>query len=632
VVYFEQSENNANSTRFLLAQLHLESFTGKRSPKAIRAALKNLATGSGAYDHAYEDCMERINGQVKDQEELAKQVLSWITCAQRPLTTTELQHALGVEVGESKLDEENLPDVEDIVSACAGLVTIDKESGIIRLVHYTTQDYFERTQKQWFPDAHTNITTICVTYLSFDEFENGICLSDEEFEQRLQLHKLYDYAAHNWGYHARTASTTCQGVIEFLQKQGQVKASSQVLIAVKIPPAGAGYDSWRAMFPKYSQGIPKQMTGLHLAAYFGVDDAVQFLLSCYSPDIRDSYSQTPLHWASREGHLEVAQLLLDKGADVKATNSNCGGTPLHLASREGHLEVAQLLLDEGADVKAADSDGRPPLHWASRNRHLEVAKLLLDKGADVEVADSNEMTLLFWASHYSDLKMTQLLLDKGADVENTAPDGRTPLHFASSKGDLEIAKLLLDKGADIEAKDSVSRTPLLYAARNGNKAIVELLLATNRVDVDSGDYYNSTPLSVATRMGHKDIVTLLLTKSHAFNVQDIFGRTPLWWARRTGYPEIADLLLQKCKEEGIIVQEGDLPQEDDVPTATISVPTDYSSRYCDICVLGLPWRDVCYYCSVCNHGCSERYYICKECFALKAHCLDESHILIQETE
>jgi hypothetical protein len=104
----------------LLAQLHLESLTGKRAPKAVRAALKNLATGTRAYDHAYEDTMGRINGQVKDQEELAKQVLSWITCARRPLATWEVQHALAVEIGESQLHEENLPEVEDIVSVCAG--------------------------------------------------------------------------------------------------------------------------------------------------------------------------------------------------------------------------------------------------------------------------------------------------------------------------------------------------------------------------------------------------------------------------------------------------------------------------------------------------------------------------------
>ena len=66
--------------------------------------------------------MKRIYGQIKDQEELAVQVLSWITCAKRPLATWELRYALATEIGESQLDEENLPDVEDIVSVCAGLV------------------------------------------------------------------------------------------------------------------------------------------------------------------------------------------------------------------------------------------------------------------------------------------------------------------------------------------------------------------------------------------------------------------------------------------------------------------------------------------------------------------------------
>jgi hypothetical protein len=121
--------------------------TGKRAPKAIRAALKNLATGSGAYNYVYKEAMERINSQVKDQEELAKQVLLWIICAKRPLTTAELQHALAVETSESQLDKDNLSEVEDIVSVCAGLVTIDEESDIIRLVHYTTQEYFEQTKK-----------------------------------------------------------------------------------------------------------------------------------------------------------------------------------------------------------------------------------------------------------------------------------------------------------------------------------------------------------------------------------------------------------------------------------------------------------------------------------------------------
>ena len=153
--------------------------------------------------------MERINTQQPGFRRLAEKVLSWITCARRPLTTSELQHALAVVVGDHKLDEDNLETTERIISVCAGLATIDEESGIIRLVHYTTQEYFERTQRQWFPDAQTNITTICISYLSFDQFKSGICQNDAEFEQRLQLNRLYDYAAHNWGYHARESSTSC---------------------------------------------------------------------------------------------------------------------------------------------------------------------------------------------------------------------------------------------------------------------------------------------------------------------------------------------------------------------------------------------------------------------------------------
>jgi hypothetical protein len=125
--------------------------------------LKKLPTGSGAYDYAYNDAMLRIQGQLEDEEQLAKRVLSWITCAKRPLTTSELEEALAVELNEPQLDLQNICRVQDMVSVCAGLVTIDEERGIIRLVHYTAQEYFERTQSTWFPGAEDDITTVCIT-------------------------------------------------------------------------------------------------------------------------------------------------------------------------------------------------------------------------------------------------------------------------------------------------------------------------------------------------------------------------------------------------------------------------------------------------------------------------------------
>jgi len=110
----------------------------------MKDTLKGHPTGLKAYDQAYNEAMKRITGQDPDTKELAEQVLSWITCAKRPLTPLELRHALAVEVGKSKLDEENLPEMEDMVSVCAGLVTVDEENDIICLIYYTTQEYFER--------------------------------------------------------------------------------------------------------------------------------------------------------------------------------------------------------------------------------------------------------------------------------------------------------------------------------------------------------------------------------------------------------------------------------------------------------------------------------------------------------
>ena len=412
--------------------------------------------------------MERISGQVEDQEELAKQVLSWITCAKRPLATTELQHALGVEVGESKLDELNFSEIEDIVSVCAGLVTIDEEGGIIRLVHYTTQEYFERTQRKWFPNVQTNITTICVSYLSFDEFESGICENDEEFEQRLQLNKLYDYAAHNWGHYARQASTLCRGVIEFLQKQAQVEASSQALMAVK---------RWSG-YRKYSQNIPKQMTSLHLAAYFGVNEAVQFLIGSDSPDPEDSYGRTPLSWAAMNGHEVVVKLLLDKGAELETKDTEYRRTPLSYAARSGHEAVVKLLLDKGAELETKDTEyGRTPLAWATENGYEAVVKLLLEEGAELDTKSNNGRTPLSWAVRNRHEAVVKLLLEEGAELDTKDNYGRTPLSWAAENGHEAVVKLLLDKGAEPETKDTYcSRTPVSWAAKNGYEAVVKLLL------------------------------------------------------------------------------------------------------------------------------------------------------------
>jgi len=333
--------------------------------------LKSLPTGSQAYGYAYEDAMERIEAQDADSRELAEHVLSWIICAEGQLITAELQHALAVEVCEPELNGENLPQIEDMVSVCAGLVTVDEKSNIIRLVHYTTQEYFELTHGKWFPNAMTNITAICITYLSYPIFDSGFCQTDAEFEERLQLNQLYNYAAHNWGHHARKALTLCQQVVGFLESEPKTEAASEALLAIKslcqqvvgfleseLKTEAASQAllaikrySWHS---KYSQDVPRQITGPHLAAYFGLKEAMITLLeNGHDLNSKDDYGQTPLSWAAEKGHAAVVMLLLEKGVKLETKDKN-GQTPLSWAAEKGHEAVVKLLLEKGAELESKD--------------------------------------------------------------------------------------------------------------------------------------------------------------------------------------------------------------------------------------------------------------------------------------
>ena len=163
------------------------------------------------------------------------------------------------------------------------MVTVDRESDTIRLVHYTTQEYFERTQKEWFPNAELEITTTCVAYLSFSTFSSGFCQTDGEFEARLRSCPQYDYAAHNWGAHSRQITGCDQVIINFLTDTTKTEAAGQALMAIKRP--------WY----QYSRNFPKRITGLHLAAYFGVYEAIHRLIrDLLNIEPKDSYDRTPL--------------------------------------------------------------------------------------------------------------------------------------------------------------------------------------------------------------------------------------------------------------------------------------------------------------------------------------------------
>lgn len=318
--------------RVLLCQLYMDSLVSKPTCKAVRKALRTLPS---TLDQTYEEAMTRIDGQIEDCRDLAYQVLSWLSYANRPLTVDEVRHALAVEITESALDPKNLPDEDILVSVCAGLATIDQPSGIMRLIHYTAQEFMERCRMERFPDAQTHIATTCLTYLNFDSFTTP-CESDQEMSDRLEKMPFLTYAARFWGDHVRQGNEAkIQGLVwVYLRQTSRLACSVQVL---NLP-------TYR--FADYSQRFPRHVSGLWLAAYFGLGGTVKAILSQSNEtfEAANTSEGTALHQASRNGHEDVVRLLLDGGAQLDEGDSNFGRTALYEAIECGHLGVVKLLL------------------------------------------------------------------------------------------------------------------------------------------------------------------------------------------------------------------------------------------------------------------------------------------------
>jgi len=209
---------------------------------------------------------------------------------------------------------------------------------------------------------------------------------------------------------------------------------------------------------------------------------------------REPDGGTALSWAAMRSNLDIAELLLQAGADPNLTNE-MGIGPLSLSIANGSQAMADVLLRKGADPNLARENGETPLMTAARLGLTDVATMLLEKGAKTD-ARTNQFgqTALMWATGHPD--MVRLLLKHGADPRavtaswdvkyviyapttvtlgktgipwntdgeySSRKGGQNPLFFAVQKHDLESARLLLDAGVDVNQPAADGTTPLLAA-------------------------------------------------------------------------------------------------------------------------------------------------------------------------
>ena len=291
---------------------------------------------------------------------------------------------------------------------------------------------------------------------------------------------------------------------------------------------------------------------IHEAVGTGNIEAVKKHLAAGTDVNANDGGWTPLWYAADEGHKEIVELLIAKGADVNAKNKG-DVTPLYGAARSGRKEVAELLIAKGADVNARDDAGRIPLHSAIGGDHKEIVELLIAKGADVNAKNDKFVgTFLHWAAVVGQNEIVKLLIAKGADVNAKDYAGVTPLDYAEgetadllrkhggkTKKELEAAGKSIKRIAEAaKPKPPTGKAPdidIHFAAMIGNlEAVKQHITAgadVNAIDDDEGMTQGMTPLHQAAAGGHKEIVELLIAEGADVNAQDDkFGMTPLLMA------------------------------------------------------------------------------------------------------
>ncbi|KAF7505418.1 hypothetical protein GJ744_000964 [Endocarpon pusillum] len=547
---------------FLLAALHMESLSKEDNIRDIRESLRKLPED---LDSLYDGALQRIKRQDRRKAARADQVLTLINCAFRPLTMEEVRQALSIRPDDTVLDVEALPRVDSLLSACCGLVVVEDESQIVRLVHYTAEEYFARIHQYRGPEAHWNIAGTLITYLNFTTFAtyppsndrkhhesirsnddvnpkreeiaeqtialpSKIAASRKGIGQLLQKNVLLRYAAVNWGNHAREAvanfsqedfkglllsrSATTKIHDNHVKSIWDLKEIIPKLLQNKANIACANevlYQAeWRRYFNRPSSQFSVNATDLHIAAAFGI----QYL-------VRDCLQQGAY---------------ID-GGDAKGT------TALHLAAANGHVEVVQLLLDSNCSIDLRDVYGRTALQCSVAAARVSVVHLLLQRGSrpPKSLPGRSNTSLITLAAERGHREIVVLLAEHETNQAERDEEMGKALQVAASRENGGIVSLLLQEGKSWHIPKEYVESAMLTAARENRLIIITRLLKAG-VDVNAFSGSSPTPLGEAARYGCLEAVQLLLEAGADVNIKDNYGDRPLHAASSV---DVVVLLLER---------------------------------------------------------------------------------------
>ena len=519
-------------------------------PVHIQRALDELPA---TLDETYECTLQEI----KDTNlEYASRLLLCIVVAYHPLRVEELAEILAFDFEARPIPEfckecHLTNPVAAVLSTYSTLLTLVNVRDYClfhgynnhQVAHFSVKEFLTSTRFAEKHDsisslyhismtpAHTVITQACLGMLFH--------LDQTVTQDSLSQFPLVNYAAKYWFEHACFEGVLQNAEEGMKQLFDQMKPYLSIWLWIHDPTVHSWLRSKGAEGP-----FPLRETPLHYAAFCSLHDIAKNLATRYPNDVNSwSFDDglMPLYLTSRQGHVDVAWMLVECSADASVQDKDrstllhlalshshvdvawmlveCGAdasvqdkdrsTPLHLASSKGHVDMSQMLMEHSTNMSVQDKDRSTPLHLASSKGHVDVAQMLVERSADVSVQDKDRSTLLHLVLSHSHVDVARMLVECGTDVSVQDEYGSTPLHLVFSKGHVDVAWMLVERGTDVSVQDST----LLHLALFYSHVDMAWMLAEHGTDASVQDEYGRTPLHLALSHSHVDMAWMLVEHS-----------------------------------------------------------------------------------------------------------------------
>jgi hypothetical protein len=336
----------------------------------------------------------------------------------------------------------------DLHSILGPLIYI--RNGLVYLVHQSAKDYLmvmdpitsEKISAR-SNESNLHISTCCLAYLSFDEFEQGPVrdsISWTGIRGRYKEFPFFEYSAMHWPSHVRQLDEESFATPDLLS------------VFLNLATSNKKFHSWHRVYRKSNWSVWEYTHPWQITTHFGFIRFLQALLDNWAA-INDGLKtdESLLLMAIFDGNKTAVRYLVEHGADVNADGGKYGN-PLEAAIIENHVEIVRCLVENGADVNAQDGKYGNPLQAAVIKNRVDIVRCLVEHGADVNAQSCFYKNPLQVAVTGNSAEIVRCLVEHGADVNTQCGFNENPLQAAVTENNTEIVRYLVENGADVNAQ------------------------------------------------------------------------------------------------------------------------------------------------------------------------------------